>query len=107
MFNHGYSASPFLHPIGNLWMNCEAVKCEPGSSDAPSSSIMVARPVHSSTPSVEDFLLSAIYRYPKTISGFMGSCIVKASPEIFTYISRALHHGCIHILTERHLPTTD
>merc|ERR1711928_265768 len=50
---------------------------------------------------------SAIYRYPKTISGFMGSCTVKASPEIFTYISRALHHGCIHILTERHLPTTD
>ena len=41
-----------------------------------------------------NILLSAIYRYPKEISGFLGSCIVKTSPEIFTFIFRALHHGC-------------
>ena len=48
-------------------------------------------------PSIEvafNILLSAIYRYPKEISGFLGSCIVKTSPEIFTFIFRALHHGC-------------
>ena len=61
-------------------------------------------------PSIEvafNILLCAIYRYPKEISGFFGSCIVQASPEIITFISRALHHSCIHIVTERHLPTSD
>ena len=40
---------------------------------------------------------SAIYRYPMTISGFFGSCIVKALPEIFTFISIALYRGCINL----------
>ena len=59
-------------------------------------------------PSIEvalNIFLSAIYRYPKTISGFMGSCFVKALPEIFTFISSVLYRRCIHLASQRHLPS--